>query len=144
MWLRCVWTLAVVTVCSASSCATTTGVAVAPGNSLDSVSVAESFAIAARVSQQYGLVARSPKEPTLKALSMCYEQDYQGREILLCGKTKNSEVHFMLRETMTAQLTPHADSLRKALVDSLRARFGALSARECKWEYQRDESQSGC
>jgi hypothetical protein len=143
--MRFVLILVMVAVCSATSCITMTGIAVAPSKSPDSGSPAESaFALAARVSQQHGLLPRSPQELKLNDLSTCYEQDYQNGRLLLCGKTKNSEVHFMLSESMTPRFTPHADTLRQALLDSLRAHFGQLSTRECEWKFRWDPSQSGC
>jgi hypothetical protein len=145
MVFRLVLVLALIAVCSATSCITTTGIAVRPSALVDSTTLAESaFAVVGRVTQQHGLLPRSPAKLGLNDLSMCYKRDYQNRDLVLCGKTKNTEVHFMLRESMTSQFTPQADSLRRALLDSLRIHFGDQFVRECKWEFERDATHSGC
>jgi hypothetical protein len=77
-------------------------------------------------------------------LSICYKRDYENRDVVVCGKTKRSEVHFMVSESMTSHFTPQVDSLRRALLDSLRVHFGDPSVRECEWEFQRDAALSGC
>ena len=145
LW-RVVLFLALIAVCSATSCITETGIAVRPSALVDSATLAESaYAVVGRVSQLYGLVPRSPMELGLKDdLSMCYKRDYEGTDAVVCGKTKHAEVHFMLRQVMTSAFTPQVDSLRMALLDSLRVHFGDLSVRECKWEFQRDAAESGC
>jgi len=148
MLSRFVLIFALVAVCSATSCLTTEGIAVRPGNFIDSMSIADSaFAVVERVGRQYDLVQRSPAELGVNFdLTMCFVQDYKGRPFLieLCGKTKHGEAHFMLSYVPTSDLTPRVDSLRAALLDSLRARFGEQSTRECKWEFQRDARESGC
>ena len=145
MVFRCVFVLALIAVCSATSCITTTGIAVRHSALVDSTSLAESaFAVVGRASQQHGLVPRSPAKLGLNDLKICFKRDYENRDVVLCGKTKNTEVHFMLQESMTSQFTPAVDSLRRALLVSLRIHFGDESVRECKWEFQRDAAQSGC
>jgi hypothetical protein len=145
MLSRVVFTLTLIAVCSATSCLTTKGIAVRPGDQLDSASLADSaFAVVGRFSRQHALVPRSAAELGLwNDLTMCFVQDDQN-SIELCGKIKHGEAHFMLRYVMASQLIPHADSLRKALLDSLRITFGEQSVRECEWEFQRRAAESGC
>ena len=145
MLSRFVMILALIAVCSATSCIKTTGIAVRPSVVVDSSTLADSaYAVVGRVGRQYGLVQRSPAELGLNDLSVCYKRDYENRDVVLCGKTKRGEVHFMLDESMTSRFTPPVDSLRRALLDALRSKFGEQSTRECKWEFQRDAAQSGC
>ena len=63
---------------------------------------------------------------------------------MACGKVKDREIQFRLFETMARQYTPRADSLRRELLDSLRARFGERSVRECTWQHEHDLKRSGC
>lgn len=146
MLFRLVLVLALVCICSATSCLTTTGIAVRPSALVDSTGFAESaYAVAGRVSQQHGLAPRSPAELGLNPdLRVCYKRDDENNHVVLCGKTKHTEVHFMLRYITTSQLTPQVDSLRKALLDTLRIHFGDPFVRECRWKFERQAAQSGC
>src|SRR5437773_4072206 len=120
MLFRLVMVLALIGVCTATSCIKTTGIAVRPSALVDSTNLAESaYAVAGRVGQQHGLVPRSPRELGLNDLSICFKRDYENRDVVLCGKRKHTEVHFMLSESMTSHFTPQVDSLRRALLDSL-------------------------
>ena|SRR5947209_5830207 len=137
--------LVLLVVCTATSCTRTTGIAVRPSVSLDSGSLADTaFALVARLSKQHELTPYTVAGLSEEGLNTCYSRSYDDKQLLLCGKTKDGEVQFMLREYMTSQFTPHADSLRNALLDSLRAHFGEQSARECKWRFERNPKQSGC
>ena len=145
MLLRLVLVLALILVSSATSCIKTIGIAVRPSALVDSAALADSaYAVVGRVSQQHGLLRRSTQELGLNDLSICYKRDYENRGVVLCGKRKHGEVHFMLSESMTSQFTPRVDTLRRALLDSLRVHFGDLSVRECKWEFERNAAESGC
>jgi|tagenome__1003787_1003787.scaffolds.fasta_scaffold20487356_2 hypothetical protein len=145
MLSRFVLIFALLAVCSATSCLTTKAIVVRPGDQLDSVSLAESaFAVMAGFSRQHGLIQRSPaKLGLMNDLLVCFVQDDQN-SIELCGKTKRGEAHFMLRYVMASQLIPHADSLRSALLNTLRITFGEQSVRECEWEFQRRAAETGC
>lgn len=146
MLSRLVFILVLIAVCSATSCIKETGIALRPNALDDSTTLAESaYAVVGRVSRQYGLVQRSPAELGLQFdLSICYKRDDENVDVVLCGKSKRGGVHFMLRESMTSHFTPPVDSLRRAVLDSLRRKFGDQAARECKWEFSRDAAQSGC
>jgi len=69
----------------------------------------------------------------------------KGRTALsLCGKATARGAEFRLFEAVTARWSPRADSVRRELMDSLRAQFGAHAVRECTWRLARDPRQSGC
>lgn len=146
MLLRAILLLALVAVCSATSCVkgTAIAVAVAPDSALSPDSARTvAFGLAARVSEQFGLrpYQYADEDSALRAgFSKCYHQPH----VVLCGKTKEREVQFRLLEMMKTVFTPHADSLRLALLDSLRGRFGDHAVRECKWRYERNDAKSGC
>lgn len=54
----------------------------------------------------------------------------------LCAKTVGASTELLLTQFPTFHFTPWADSVRRELLDSLRARFGTEGARECKWNTQ--------
>jgi hypothetical protein len=64
--------------------------------------------------------------------------------LFLCAKVKDREVQFELRQRFTSRFSLSGESLRRELLDSLRARFGEERVRECKWRVERDRQQSGC
>jgi hypothetical protein len=145
MLSRFVLIVALISVCSATSCLTTVGIAVRSSDPLDSTSLADTaFALVGWVSRQHGLVQRSPAELGLDDdLTMCFVESDEN-SIELCGKDKHGEVQFMLRYVRASALIPHADSLRRVLLDSLRIRFCDRAVRECEWEFQRRPAESGC
>jgi len=51
----------------------------------------------------------------------------------LCAKTVGASTQLLLTQFPTFHFTPWADSVRRELLDSLRARFGPDGVRECEW-----------
>jgi len=134
-----------VAVCTATSCGAEIGIAVEPKaagnppNAPDTV-----FALVTRIAYRLGL--REEDRPRLQrcgGIRECFGQEYDRHRLLLCGKGKDGEVHFVLDETLTSEFSNHADSVR-ALLDSLRGRYGAAAVRELKWRYERGVQRSGC
>lgn len=127
-----------------------TGVAVTPDPTIDGDSAAQSaFAVAAQVGERLGLRpyanADLHKEfPTCFERVIAKDRTRLERHIVLCGKTKDREVHFLLYETTVTAFTPHADSVRGALLDGLRGHFGDHSVRECEFRGDSDPRRSGC
>jgi hypothetical protein len=144
MFLRASLLVVLVVVCSATSCAKVTGIAVSLDSTLSPDSArAVAFALGARVGEQFGLIpfkSAAHDSALYASFGGCYDQ----RQLILCGKTKERDVQFRLIETMRTAFSRHADSLRVALLDSLRSHFGNQSVRECRWRYERDDAQSGC
>jgi hypothetical protein len=56
--------------------------------------------------------------------------DRETRQLFLCGKVKGREAYFEMHQAMASRFSPSAVRLRRALLDSLRAQFGAAQVRE--------------
>ena len=139
MLMRLLVLAALVLVCSATSCVTTTGIAVlpAPGEGdADSVRGAV-YQVAAAVAARHGLTPKDTDKVT--GLPTCSANS----QLVLCAATRQDTVQLRLDER-AAKFTPAADSLRLDLLDSLRTRFGNARVRECKWHYDRDRRKVGC
>ena len=128
---------ALVLVCTAQDCATFTQIVVSPGAGVPVDSAAQAaLAVAARLATRRGLQPLErgdlAKEPWTRC-SAAYRLGYRGETaaLSLCEQVSNGEVQFGLAEH-TIRFTPRADSLRRELLDSLRAQFGATHVRECR------------
>jgi hypothetical protein len=135
-----------VLVCTATSCVMTTGIAIAPNPPTDSATAADrSFSLVERVIARYGMQAYIAPNQRAEAWIRCFAQEFDdGRKLILCGKLREREIHLWLREVMNSRFSPHADSVRGELFDSLRAEFGEQAVRECKWQNEFDSRRSGC
>jgi hypothetical protein len=143
MLVRAIFVLALVLACSATSCIKAAAFVVLP-NAADSLTTQEAaFALQETVSRQFGLAPYAYPDRSSSSFTACFGHDRVSPGLLLCGKTKGDEVQFLLTETMRGRLTRHADSLRLALFDSLRNRFGDHAVRECVW-HQEHGAESGC
>lgn len=143
MLLRTIFLLALVVVCSATSCIKQDAIAVTP-NGADSLTTRNAaFTVEETVSRQFGLTPYAYPDRSTLGFTACFGHDPVSRGLLVCGKTKEQEVQFLLTQT-SGRFTQHADSLRRALLDSLRGRFGEHAVRECTWRVDDDASQSGC
>ena len=128
-------------VASATTCIASAGVAIAPSPSVPADSVAHTgLGIAAAVAAKFGLEASSPRSPEDTDWLQCFAKE----TLWLCGKLQGGELQFQFTQAMTTRLTPWGDSVRVALLDSLRSRFGQYSARECEWKYQRKTTEYTC
>jgi hypothetical protein len=141
MLLRVILLIALVAACSATSCVIQRAIAVAP-NARDSATAPEAaFAIEEAVSRQFGLAPYAYPDRSTLGFTACFGHDPISPRLVLCGKTTGREAQFLLTQGMRAR---HADSVRLALLDSLRSRFGADAVRECNWHFADDPTQSGC
>jgi hypothetical protein len=110
-----------------------------PAVGVDSAAHA-AFALAARLAARRGLapidrgVAQGNNDEGWRA---CHTRG----SLFVCGKVRGREVQFILRQM--GRLSPTADSLRRELVDSLGAEFGAERVRGCRW-VNREAPGSGC
>jgi hypothetical protein len=134
--------------CTATSCSEQAALAVAAGSLGDPENIRrDAFSLVARLASRRGLRPSFPDNP-----AQGWVECFAASALVLCGKELDREFQFMLREAIPAPLSrrglrgfsPNADSLRHELLDSLRARFGAASVRECKWGEARDPRRSGC
>ena len=101
--------------------------ALAPQPALPSSVVRDSaFDLAARVARQHGLVAA--QDDNTPGLYECHWRDH----LSLCVKSIDTYVAFRMVEPMRPRWSAYADSVRRELVDSLRARYGADAVRNCR------------
>jgi hypothetical protein len=141
-------TMAVVSM--ATSCLTNKAFAVAlpPGASIDSATEV-AFATVAGIAQRRGLKPSPPLGTGDVGWRQCFaDSTTKGSMfsiVALCGKVNNGEAQFWLSQRGNG-FTPHTDSLRQELFDSLRTRFGERGVRECKWEWRgkKNYRASGC
>ena len=151
MVLRILGAIALIAVCTATSCVTSTGVEILPDSlvSIDSASQA-AFELAARVSARRGLASSASPDPRDTTWTRCFtrhdlrEATGHRSDVHLCGKVRGREILFLLRQVMSSDFTPQVDSLRVELLDSLRVRFGEQEVRECEWDNEYDPRRSGC
>jgi hypothetical protein len=146
MMMRIVALMTLVCVCTATSCAKITGIAIAPSPTSDSAGVADkAFRLLERVTGRRGMQAYVDPYQGQDAWIKCFAQSLEhGRKFVLCGKLKDHELQLRLFEDETVSFTPRADSMRRELLDSLRAEFGEQAVRECVWRIDRDPQRSGC
>lgn len=128
-----VWTLA-------GTCHPTvsTGIAVRPTSAMNGDSARNvAMDIAERLAARLAMGPTTP--PAAKAAKV--RQCFWGGAATLCTKVLDEEAQFYI---VGGSGEPSVDNLRRALLDSLRARFGDAQVRECEWEFPRDGSRSGC
>jgi hypothetical protein len=148
MVLRVVALSILLFLCTATSCFEQAALAIAAG----SMGSAEgprrdAFSLVARLASRRGLRPSFPQNPAAG-----WAECFVASPLVVCGKEVDREIQFLLREGIAAPLSrrglrgfsPRADSLRRELLDSLRARFGAANVRECNWREARDPRRSGC
>jgi hypothetical protein len=127
------WTLA-----GTCTPAVDTGVAVRPTSAMNGDSARNAaIAVAERVAARFAM--RPTTLPAAKAANM--RQCLWDGAVTLCTKILDEEAQFYI---VDGYREPRLDSLRRELLDSLRARFGEAQVRECKWEFPRDQSRAGC
>ena len=148
MVLRVVALSILLFLCTATSCFEQAAVAVAAGSGEDPENTRrDAFSLVARLASSRGLRPSFPNNP-----AQGWAECLAASALVLCGKELDREFQFMLSEAIAAPLSrrglrgfsPRADSLRRELLDSLRARFGATNVRECNWLEERDPRRSGC
>ena len=131
--------LAVLGLCVVAACdpILTRGIALAPNPATaPDTALRDALAVGARVAVRHGLVAfESPRDEA--RWDQCYRKDW----VHLCGRVTDREAQFQLMQS-GFRLTPLADSLRRELTDSLRARFGAEFVHECAWTVEPDRERS--
>lgn len=101
------------------------------------------FASTARVAASHGLEPVAPRvsdSGNPSGWSHCFTRS----TVFLCGRTRDGEVHFQLRQSLTRRFTPWADSLRRDLLGSLRSEFGAERVWECTGRPERGPGRAGC
>ena len=69
----------------------------------------------------------SPSENRADPSMRCFARE----TLFLCGRVRAGHVEFYFRQGMTTRFRPWADSVRREVRDSLRARFGDTAVREC-------------
>ena len=101
-------------------------------------STAEAFALVERIVERHGLTPW-PMTDRAKNWRTCL-----GLQTLhICGKTIDGEAQFRMIDR--GYWKPNSESLRRELLDSLRARFGTAAVRECRrWQAGSDASRDGC
>ena len=107
------------------------GISVAPrpGTSAESVK-GPAFATAELVARMYQMTEETNAEHvTQQGWQECFNRG----PVQVCGKSTDSAIQFLIRDFPHRHLTPWADSLRRELFDSLRARFDTQFVRPCEW-----------
>ncbi len=125
--------IALLAICLATTCSTSTAIAITPATAEPLETVADSiFATVAQTVSSRGLKPYQRVEQ--KGFKACFAKE----NLFLCGKVNDPEIHLLLYQTGTTRFSPWADSLRHELVDNLRRQFGESRVRECKWQTKRD------
>lgn len=127
--------------CIATSCLDSVGIAVAPrpGISADSAERV-AFGSAAATAARLRLAPVDPPDQEEEGWEECYSE----ATLFLCGKVIDRELQFRIVQTGVRRFTPRADSLKRELLNGLRAEFGDGQVRECDWRGHRDRRRSGC
>lgn len=94
----------------------------------DSSVPAETFALVTRIGVRNGLRVIAPSDAAGRN-EQAWESCLTRETLFLCGKVSGPEIQFEMRQALTAKFTPWADSLRRELVDSLRAKYGSAAVR---------------
>ena len=143
--------IALIVVCTATSCVTSTAIVVVPSPSASIDSAARAaYELAGRVAARRGLAPSESPYPTDTTWARCFVKDDLidpekfKTDVILCGKVRDREIQFQLQQVMSSSLTPRVDSLRRELLDSLRVQFGEGSVRECERHNERDPRKAGC
>lgn len=126
--------------CIAATCrrSENTAIAMRPVSAVNADSArAAALELADTVAKKFNLEERRPNTAGIRR---CYWR----RFVTLCTKVLDEEAQFYIVDESGPRIGPLADSLRRALLDSLQARFGAVNVRECDWEVHRDERRWGC
>ena len=127
---------------TATVCSTLKAIAVVPppGMSVDSTARL-AFSVVERVTARYGLKPGDPNEALRRGPKpTCFSE----RSLLVCGQVNGPEVQFSLSQVKSIGFTPWADSVRTALLDSLRVAFGTFRVHECKYEWDWRAQRGGC
>lgn len=120
------------------------GIAVSPRNTANANTMqAAAFDLGARIARRFGLTERNVEQVKLLRAHECFSRS-SPTALTLCVKPLDGEAQFWLHEFVRESFTPTADSLRRQLLDSLRAQFGHDRVRECSWEFPSDRNRSGC
>ena len=113
------------------------GVAPPPSPRGDSSPTA-AFVLVERILEGHGLKPWGPLERA-QNWRACYGLN----TLKICEKAIDGEAQFEMIER--GYFRPRSDSLRRELLDSLRARFGPDAVRECRrWQSGSDPSRDGC
>ena len=106
--------------------------AVAPRSAVATDSAGHAaLAIIARVAGRHGLRATAPTDATGRndnGWDVCFTE----ATLFVCAKRTGPEVQFQTRQALRPRFTLWADTLRRALIDTLRAEFGARQVRACR------------
>jgi hypothetical protein len=113
-------------------------VAPRPAGHADSTALAEVFAIAERVARGQSLRPVAVEYDRTESWLACYGQN----TTFLCWKAKDGEAQFRIRSAGFT-LSPEGQAVRRALLETFRARFDSLRVRECEWCLESDRP-SGC
>jgi hypothetical protein len=147
MLVRAIALIVLVIICTATSCVTTAGLAVAPGPATPADSTVETvLAIADTAAKRRGLTLHPEGDHWRRCWARYNLREPTGHrsDLFLCGTVREREVQFLLRQVMTTELTWQADSLRLELLGALRTRYGGPAVRECEWQNDADPQRSGC
>lgn len=129
--MRALASLAALYVLVACDPATLGGIAVTPTSRAISAETRDTaVAVASRVALQVGLEHWSLDSSEAADFgSDCYRRN----TLLVCTQPTSRSVEVHMREFPSAHWSPLADSLRHALLDSLRSRLSGVSVRFCNW-----------
>lgn len=123
----------------AATCTPTfsSGIAVAPAPAASADRVRNAaFTLVTRMATRFGLEpSRSGKRDV-----RCFSRS----AVTLCARALDREAHFRIHEFARGRFSPRADTLRRELLDSLRAAFGERRVRECDWDVVSDGRLLGC
>lgn len=118
---------AIVVICTATTCFAVSSLALLPSpRTTDDLAGSAALPLVERVvakRQFYKMGADDPNDPSMR----CFARD----TLFLCERVRSGHVEFYFRQTGT-RFTPWADSVRREVRDSLRARFGDAAVRECR------------
>jgi hypothetical protein len=99
------------------------------------------FSLVERIARRHGLSAQRPIDP-VEGWRACFG----AHSVTICGKTLDNEAQFTLSEwSGFGGFHAATDSLRREMLDSLRAAFGTAAVRECRWRRSStDARKDGC
>ena len=116
----------IVMICSATTCFAFSSLSLVPSpRTGDDLAGSVAFPLVERVvakRQFYPEGSDDPNDPSMR----CFGRD----TLFLCERVRAGHVEFYFRQTGT-RFAPWADSVRREVRDSLRARFGEAAVREC-------------
>ena len=104
---------------------------------------AAAFFMVGRIASRHGLAPASTTDAEGKNRSdwkECWAKPY----LFLCGKIRDREAQFHLRQPLASGFSPSAERLWKEVSDSLRGQFGEQRIIACRWRGAADPQDVGC